>query len=139
MIMKFLGSLFSALPMALIEKVLDYYERKNTSAAEVTKKRIEAKVQHEQDLLDAEIEVRKEVARQQLVSKSRWETRWIRPAFAGLIFVWVGAIVYDNLNLHLWGSENWNVDDFPPSLEWLPITVVTTYFLARPVFEKRKR
>jgi hypothetical protein len=136
-IVKFLIGLATKLPLGLFEKGLDYLESKNSTAAAVTKVELETSLEERKAEVSADLEVRKEVAKIKLVDKSRWETRWIRPGFASLIFIYISAILYDSLNIPLWGTSEWSVDAFPESLAWLPLTVVTTYFLARP-FEKRK-
>lgn len=130
---KLFSSLLGWLPVSLLEKWLGYLERKDSNAANVTMEQIKAEVDIRRQNAEADVAIRKAVAEKQLVDKARWETRWIRPAFALQIWIYTGMVTYDNLNLEAWGTPSWTVDAFPPSLEWLPITIITTYFLARPV------
>jgi hypothetical protein len=61
--------------------------------------------------------------------RTHWSTRWIRPAFCALAFVWMAASVY------LWLFSGAPLDDV---VKYLLSGIVGSLFLLRP-FEKNKR
>ena len=60
---------------------------------------------------------------------SHWSTRWIRPAFCSLAFIWLGW------HLWLWIYHGVPLKDV---VEYLLVGIVTALFVLRP-FEKNKR
>ena len=64
--------------------------------------------------------------------RTHWSTRWIRPAFAGLAFIWAAA------ELYFWMKGTRAPIELDPVVKYLLAGIVGSLFLLRP-FEKNKR
>lgn len=64
--------------------------------------------------------------------RTHWSTRWIRPAFAALAFVWAAAELY----FWMWAARPGM--ELDPVVKYLLAGIVGSLFLLRP-FEKNKR
>lgn len=63
---------------------------------------------------------------------THWSTRWIRPAFAGLSFLWIAA------SLWFWWKGTVSPVTLDPVVQYLLAGIVGSLFLLRP-YEKRGR
>lgn len=64
--------------------------------------------------------------------RTHWSTRWIRPAFAGLAFIWAAA------ELYFWMAGKQPTLQLDPVVKYLLAGIIGSLFLLRP-FEKNKR
>lgn len=78
--------------------------------------------------LEASLELEKVRVAQAIADNSNWVTRWIRPAFAAVILVYMGAIVVDSIWIH-----QGFVQDVPDKVHDWFMLILTFYFGARPV------
>ncbi len=64
--------------------------------------------------------------------RTHWSTRWIRPAFSGLAFVWIAT------ELYFWAKGTVSSVPLDPIVQYLLAGIVGSLFLLRP-YEKRGR
>lgn len=90
--------------------------------------------QNDEDRIRAEVSIEQLQARQAVLvaEQSNGLTRWIRPAFALPIVVYVNKIIIWDKVLGLGAT-----DPLDERMWWLMTVVVGAYFLVRP-FEKRR-
>ncbi len=92
--------------------------------------------QNDRERLEAEktistLEARRDVL---LAEQASWMTRWIRPALAApvVVYVWK-VVVYDTV-------LGWGVTEYPGQfVHWYVMTVTGAYFLMRPVEKAWRR
>jgi len=78
--------------------------------------------------LEVSLELEKIRVAQAISDNANWMTRWIRPAFAMVILIYMVAIVVDSVWIH----EGF-VQDVPQKVHDWFMLILTFYFGARPV------
>lgn len=103
----------------IAQRLVDAYAAKQNALTD--RDRIEA------DVTIAQLQARQAVL---IAEQAHWMTRWIRPAIAFPVAVYVWKIV-------LWDTVlGWGVTPNPGEfVNWIVVTVIGAYFLTRP-FEK---
>lgn len=120
----------------MLSKILSlFFTSGLTTIGEQLNKAYQAKLTAEtdSDKISAEITIKELEARQAILiaEQSNWMTRWIRPAIALPVVVFLWKILLYDLVLKLGAT-----DDPSPNVWYVIMTIVGAYFLARP-FEKR--
>lgn len=65
-----------------------------------------------------------------VAEQAHWSTRWIRPAFAAIVWLFYAKVIIWDLLL------GWGATDMPSEpILWMMTTVLAAYFIGRP-FEK---
>ena len=90
--------------------------------------------QTERERIAADVMLEQLKARQAVLisEQSHWATRWIRPAIAFPVAVYVNKLI-------LWDTVlGWGVTPNPGEfVNWIVVTVIGAYFLTRPLERRR--